>query len=353
MRERRAALSAALAAVGVLMVGCGGSDPAPLVKSVYVTTAEPIAGGAQKSYTGVVEEAHEISLGFKTAGQLTRLHASEGDYVHQGQLLAELDDADYKLGVDAVQIQYDQLKDEVARTAQLYQEKGVSANDYEKAVAGLGQLGVQLKVNKNKLEYTKLYAPTDGYVRAVNFSPAEMVDAGTCVFKLLDISNLEVTADIPAADYQRRDNFISYEVLTPFDGTRMKMRLLGLTPKADGNQLFRLRLGFEGKVDSRVTAGMNVDVNIGERDTERGGHRVPMTALFEVGGKRGVWIVGVDSTVHRKEVDVLAMLGEGDVAVAGLADSLDVVRAGVHALQEGEKVRILPEPTATNIGGLL
>ena len=128
---------------------------------------------------GIVREAHTISLGFKTAGQIERICVKEGDYVRRGQLLAELDNADYRLGVEALQIQYDQLEDEVGRTKQLFDRKSISANDYEKAVAGLRQLGVQLQVNKNKLDYTKLYAPTDGYVQSVNFSPAEMVDAGS------------------------------------------------------------------------------------------------------------------------------------------------------------------------------
>ena len=140
------------------------------------------------NHSGIVREAHTISLGFKTAGQIERIHVREGDYVRQGQLLAELDDADYRLGVEALQIQYDQLEDEVERTKRLFDQKSVSVNDYEKAVAGLRQLGVQLQVNKNKLDYTKLYAPIDGYVQSVNFSPAEMVDAGTALFTLLDMS---------------------------------------------------------------------------------------------------------------------------------------------------------------------
>ena len=65
------------------------------------------------------------------------------------------------------------MTDEVARASRLYEKKSMSANDFEKASAGLRQLGVQLQVNKNKLAYTKLYAPADGYVSAVNFSPAE------------------------------------------------------------------------------------------------------------------------------------------------------------------------------------
>ena len=52
-----------------------------------------------KCYPGIVREAHTIGLGFKTAGQIERICVKEGDYVRRGQLLAELDAADFRLGV--------------------------------------------------------------------------------------------------------------------------------------------------------------------------------------------------------------------------------------------------------------
>ena len=37
----------------------------------------------------------------------------------------------------------------------------------------------------------------------------------------------------------------------------------------------------------------------------------------------------------------------------GLTGSEQIVRAGVGALQEGEKVRVIERPSKTNVGGLL
>ena len=143
-------------AAGTLCACGGASHENSILRSVALTEPVLLENTHAINHSGIVREAHTISLGFKTAGQIERIHVREGDYVRQGQLLAELDDADYRLGVEALQIQYEQLKDEVERTKQLFDQKSVSANDYEKAAAGLKQLGVQLQVNKNKLDYTKL-----------------------------------------------------------------------------------------------------------------------------------------------------------------------------------------------------
>lgn len=329
----------------------GGST----VHSVMVTTPEAMEGTVVKNYSGIVREAHTINLGFKTPGQIERILVAEGDYVHKGQLLAELDDADYRLGVEALQIQYDQLKDEVGRTEQLYRQKSISANDYEKATAGLRQLGVQLQANKNKLNYTKLYAPTDGYIQAVNFSPAEMVDAGTALFTLLDVSRMEVVADIPVAEYQQRDRFTRYFSRVAGSASELPMQLLSLTPKADGNQLYQLRLAFVGQPDKQLTAGMNVEVGIVMADTTATtGVVVPLCAVFRDGDTSCVWVLGADSTLVKQQVVLGGSDSRGRAVIReGLTGSEQIVRAGVNALQEGEKVRVIERSSKTNVGGLL
>lgn len=342
--------------VAGVLASCGESpQKGAAVHSVMLTTPVSMEGSVVKKHSGIVREAHTINLGFKTAGQIERIHVAEGDFVHKGQLLAELDDADYQLGVDALQIQYDQLKDEVARTEQLYRQKSISANDYEKATAGLRQLGVQLQANKNKLKYTKLYAPTDGYVQTVNFSPAEMVDAGTALLTLLDVSRMEVVADIPVDEYQQRDRFTRYFCRAAGSEGELPMQLLSLTPKADGNQLYQLRLSFVGQPAKQLTAGMNVEVGIVIADTAAAtGFVVPLCAVFRDGDTSCVWVLGADSTLVKQPVELDGMDAQGRAVIReGLTGSEEIVRAGVGALQEGEKVRVIERPSKTNVGGLL
>lgn len=186
------------------------------------------------TFPGVVKENDNISLGFKAAGEIKRVLVKEGDRVKAGQLLAELDAADYKLGVDALQIQYDQVSQEVERARRLFETKSMSKNDYDKAVAGLKQLGVQLQANKNKLSYTRLYAPVSGIVESVNYSRAEMVDAGTPVVQLMATGGMEVTCDIPVSAYDERDRFTGFYCRSAYLGDNpVPLRLVSLIPKAD------------------------------------------------------------------------------------------------------------------------
>ncbi len=343
--------------VGTLCSCGGASHESAETRSVVLTRPVSLESTHVLTHSGIVSEAHAISLGFKTGGQIERIHVQEGDYVRRGQLLAELDDADYRLGVEALQIQYDQLSDEVERTKRLFNQKSVSANDYEKAVAGLRQLGVQLQVNKNKLDYTKLYAPTEGYVQRVNFSPAEMVDAGTALFTLLDVSRMEVVADIPVGEYRQRERFTRFDCKVAGSEEVFPMRLLSFTPKADGNQLYRMRLLFTEQPGSRITAGMNAEIGIVVADTaSAAGFAVPLAAVFHDHERNRpcVWVFGADSTVSRRPVVLGGTDAEGRAVVTGgLTGDEQIVRAGVNVLQEGQRVRVISRPSKTNIGELL
>lgn len=338
------------------LCACGGSAPKDAeVCNVSLTRPIRLEQVSHRNYPGIVREAHTISLGFKTGGQIERIFVKEGDHVRKGQLLALLDDKDYRLGMEALQIQYDQLKDEVGRTRRLFDRKSVSANDYEKASAGLKQLGVQLQMEKNRLDYTRLYAPTDGYVQAVNFSPAEMVDAGTALFTLLDVSHMEVETDIPMDEYRQRNQFASYTCRMNGTEESFPMRLLSLTPKADGNQLYQLRLTFDGQPSGLLTAGLNVEVNISIVDSIAAEKlAVPLRAVFCDGGKPCVWVFRPDSTVRKRHVVLDSMDAEGRAVVTeGLSPDEQIVRAGVNALQDGQHVGVLEKPSETNVGGLL
>lgn len=344
-----------IAALALVCACSNGNEKRGFRRSVYLTQPVQVSGNRVKAYSGIVEAAHEINLGFKTAGQISKIHVKEGDYVHKGQLLAELDDADYCLAVEALQVQYDQLVNETKRTKQLFESKSVSANDYEKAIAGLKLLGVQLQTNKNKLKYTRLYAPTDGYIQAVNFSQSEMVDAGTSVFQIMDVSHFEVITDIPIGEYLQRKNFTDFYCRATDGEQKIPMKLLSITPKADGNQLYRLRLTFEEMPNMKLTAGMNIEIGIDIADNAASpGFALPFSAVFQKEGKAYVWVLCNDSTVMQRAVTLDQTEVAGHIRVTGgLTGNEQIIRSGGNVLQEGEKVRIIAHPSKTNVGGLL
>ena len=67
-----------------------------------------------------------------------------------------------------------------------------------------------------------------------------------------------------------------------------------------------------------------------------------------------MWVLGADSTLQRRAVVLDNTDTEGRAVVReGLDGGELIVRAGVSALEEGEKVRVVEAPSQTNVGGVL
>lgn len=339
--------------------GCANensSNGGQTVKNVKTVHPVRVENTAVKALPGVVKVSEEIKLGFKTAGQITRVHVKEGDYVREGSIIAELDKKDYLLQLEASQIQYNQLKTEVERLEELHKRKSVSGNDYEKARAGLDALSIQVKANENTIDYTVLRSPVSGYVQSVNFAKSEMVNAGTAIVTLIDVSTVKVETELPASLYLRQDDFIGYSCRTHLiSDEEIPLKFIGINRKSNSSQLHKMSFVPESP-KSGLAPGMNVEVAITINESEHSNgtvYTLPVKTVFSENGKTYVWIVE-NSAAKKREVKTGAIDSRGQLIIySGISEHDEVVKAGIRALNENDKVNIIPEPAKTNVGGLL
>lgn len=317
-------------------------------------------GEETKSFPGRVQESDQINVAFKMGGEIEKIYVRTGQRVAKGQLLAVVDSKDYELELRNYEIQYRQMKDEVARLKSLYDSRSVSQNDYEKAEAGLQRLEIAVEGSRRKVEYTKMYAPASGVITEVFYSVGELVDAGMAVFSLLAERELKVQFDLSAADYLQRGSFCEFACRPSFADTLFPMRIESITPKADNSQLYRTTLTFVQHADKRLTPGMTVSVEVkraeerGKMEEGRGGICLPISCVRQDGNENIVWIVDDNDMLRRRVVTLGKVVAGANVhIVSGLDGGERVVRAAASSLKDGEHVRVLPEPSATNVGNLL
>ena len=197
--------------------------------------------------------------------------------------------------------------------------------------------------------------PFDGYVQKRLFDPSTVVGAGMPVLTVVSAEAPEIEINIPGSEYVRRSEFDGFEAAFDFwPGKRIPLRLRSISPKANANQLYTLRLGVPADLRPLPSPGMNTMVTIVCRPSGAAQVAVPAVALFDDGDRTCVWICRGDSTVVSREVRVERLQTGGEAVVgAGLAAGERIVTSGVHRLREGEKVAPLPGVTKTNVGGLL
>ena len=165
----------------VLLASCSQrtqiTDSKPTVKIDTVLSA---GGQTALQFPGRVKAAQDISLSFRVSGTILRMYVNDGTYVRKGQLLAELDPADYQIQLDAAEAEYQSVKAEAERVMALYKENVTTPDANDKAMYGLKQITAKYNHAKDQLEYTRLYAPFSGYVQKRLFKTSAVIGFPSC-----------------------------------------------------------------------------------------------------------------------------------------------------------------------------
>lgn len=342
----------------ILLASCGHS--AKEVKDYQTVKIDTVISADEQTFLqfpGKVKAAQDISLAFRVSGTIERIHVKDGARVHKGQLLAELDPTDYQVQLNATEAEYQQVKAEAERVIALYKENGTTPNANDKAVYGLKQITAKYKHHQDQLAYTRLYAPFSGYVQKRLFEVHETVGAGMPVFSMISSGTPEVEINLPAAEYIRRDQFTRYHcTFDIYPEEVYSLNPVSITPKANANQLYTMRLQLVTDNRPLPSPGMNTMVTIYCDTDKTNTLSVPTSAILQKDGKSYVLVYqSADNTVHSQEISPLRLLNNGRslVSSAHLKPGDKIVSAGVHHIKDGDTVKPLPLTTKTNIGGLL
>lgn len=345
--------------IAATVCGCSRAKtyPEEAVQTVKADTARIYGEKPKAVFPGKIKAASDVNLSFRVAGPISGVYAVAGQLVRKGQTIAEIDPRDYAIQLAATEAEYQQISAEAGRVIELNEKGSATPNDRDRAVYGLRQITAKREAHQNALADTKLTAPFDGYVQKVFFAAGETVGAGMPVLAMIDAGRPEVEINIPSSEYIRRDRFESYACeVDIYPGLVFPLELIGITQKANMNQLYTVRLRMTGGAAQKPSPGMVTMVTIMHRPDESALVRIPYAALFETGtDAASVWIYDPDGrTVTARRVSPYKMLSDGTVIIAeGLAAGEIVVTAGVHSIGEGQKVKLLPPVSESNAGGLL
>src|SRR4051812_29048118 len=221
-----------LAAVVVVVVGFAtvqGLRPKP-PPPVDVTTAPAKKGTVTRTVTaaGHLQARETVKVSSNVTGDLLALNVQEGDRVHRGQVLGQIDKRLYetqvsqyrgtvasaKAQIDQIVVAIDQDKRDLARVKRLVDEKLASQSDLEKSqtqlktdegrlaaqkelvAQGLGQLDTALY----NLSRATLMAPIDGTILELSHKVGERIrgsDFSEDVVMLMGgLADMEVKAEV-------------------------------------------------------------------------------------------------------------------------------------------------------------
>jgi RND family efflux transporter MFP subunit len=355
----------ALSALGACS---SGTPPAEPTRSVRTITLAATTVGGEHEYAADVRARTESRLGFRVGGKLLSRSADLGDTVRAGQVLAQLDPGDLKLGQEAAQAalsaakaSYEFSEAEFKRFKELKDQGFISGWELERrenalsaARAQYEQARAQASVQGNQARYATLSADNSGVITGVDAEPGTVVAAGAPVVRLAHDGPRDVVFNVP------EDKVAELRALAGKAGA-LKVHLWndGQTPIAATVREVAAAADpatrtFVVKADvgrANVRLGQTASVKV-ELPRVAGQIKVPLTAVFEVKGEPAVWVVDrANMTVKQQAVRVGGAEGNDVVLAGGLSPGDTIVVAGVHVLTPGQKVRFYAERVNTASNG--
>ncbi len=352
--KTRTLLGIFLLAALMLTTGCG-KEKATSTETRRVLTQIVTGNNAATvtTYPGRTQASEEANVAFRVAGTLLRVTVKEGDRVRRGQVIARMDDRDYRVQLTAAEAEFTQVKAEAERVMALFADSVGTANNYDKARYGLEQITQKLQHCRDQVEDCVLRAPFDGYVQSVLRESHETVGAGMPIVSLIGDGQTEIVINIPASESLRRDQFASFSArFDVLPGEQFPLQLLSIARQANVNQLYEVRLGLQGH-HPQITPGMSTMVQLSYQNEDAKTILIPISAIRHSDDASSVFVYA-DGKVRKTGVTLGHVHNNGTVEVlAGLKTGDQIVISGVNMLNDGEAVRPTAQPSKTNVGGLL
>ncbi|RWA69445.1 efflux RND transporter periplasmic adaptor subunit [Mesorhizobium sp.] len=364
LRRRLVAGSIAVLACGAAVVWHGArseasnaTPAAPETKLVKAIAVAPTNNADARVAIGEIKPRRESDLGFRVSGKLVERIAEIGSMVRKGEVLARIDDQDYRnrlasaeADVAAAQAVLVEASAAETRISALLAKGFTTRANHDATLKNLRSAEAKLKsatiafaMAKDQLGYTELHAEFDGIVTATGAEAGQSVNVGQMVVRVADPQSRDAVFSIAEAAFanapdRKRPPQVTVSLLSNPAITAIGT-IREIAPMADAaTRTFQVKVSLENAPDE-----MRFGASVAGR-AEMGGTPVvvlPGGALFDKDGKPAVWVVTASSAVELKPVTVARYETDRVVVSEGLAKGDRVVTAGVNRLREHEKVRIV------------
>lgn len=352
----RASLVVWSSVLSVLATGCGSKEEAaPEPRPVRTLVVADSSGNESTTYTGEIRSRYETELSFQVGGKLINRAVDVGANVKKGMVLAQIDETDQRLGVDAARssvnaarAELDRALSDEARYRDLL-ERGLTTRaaylaqqtTVKTSQSRLDQTTADMKLRQQQLAYTTLRSDQDGVVTRTMAEVGSVVAAGQRVLSVARESELEAVFDVPDSriDEIRGTSAVQIAMLSS-PGAPYPGQVREISPSADPQtRTYQVKTSIP-VTPASMRLGMSVIVTVPRASTGPS-ISLPATAIFQKGRDPAVWVVKADQTLELRPVVVDRYESERAFIKEGLHSGDRVVTAGVHRLAAGEKIRLL------------
>jgi membrane fusion protein (multidrug efflux system) len=292
--------------------------------------------------SGILEPLRTVGVNAQMSGALLSVNVEEGNYVREGQMLAQIDARELEAQVRSAQASLELAESTAKRSDTLWKQHIVTAQEYERDRAALASAQASLEQLRTRLGYATIKSPIAGVVTEKRLEAGDIVSPQTRLFSVADVSTLVSRVMVSELEVPYIQAGAAVDVtVDALGGARVPGRIRRVFPTADSlTRLVPVEVALTGSALSQIKPGFTI------RSTFRLGSRsgavlIPTRAVMGPAGARTVVIVRQGKS-ERRIVRVGPDIDGTTEVLEGLSVGDTVIVAGQALLRDGSAVRIVP-----------
>ncbi|WP_444944077.1 efflux RND transporter periplasmic adaptor subunit [Microbulbifer sp. ZKSA006] len=364
-----------LCLIAVLLVSgaCDRQPPEKMPTPVKVFIAHSQTAAASFLYSAVVNPYTQVDVAFRTEGYVraiptraalgqTRL-LQGGDYVKRHEVLAKIDDEQYRdrvaeaaANVSKAEAERRKADLDYQRASALFSSASITAPEYDSAreeyeIARAAVVGTKAHLDRaeEELRDTVLRSPLSGIILQRNIEVGSLVHGQTVGYVVADITRVKVVFSVP-------DLVLSYVPLGSVVSLRteslpeqvFKGMVTEVSPMADSRtRVFAITVTVDNP-QAHLRVGMIASLALDKIPAPVNRVIIPLSCLVALPGKPegfAVFVLVRDGETLRakiRQVHPGQVLGNDIAILQGLNEGERVVSTGAAQLRDGQAIIVVP-----------
>ncbi|WP_163340207.1 efflux RND transporter periplasmic adaptor subunit [Desulfopila sp. IMCC35008] len=309
---------------------------------VNVVTLELVPGVItdRLNLPGSIEPWTDLTLLAKISGTIEEVFIQEGDRVQKGDVIARIEEADYRIAIDRAKAAYNLAKADFDRDKSIYTKGMIPTADLESRKTGMQTAKADLE--KAELQYSrcKITAPMDGVIERLDAKVGLQLSVGDPIARILEIDRLKGVIGIPESDVSAIRTLDAVDItIQALDDMMLTAKKHFLSP-APGSiaRLYDLELEIDN-LSGKIMPGMFIRADIVKR-TVKDAIAIPFYSVISRNNEQFVFIEK-DGIAEKRDIS-LGIMEQWMVEIPeGLKEGERLIVEGHRDIESGQQVRVV------------
>jgi len=315
------------------------STEKPPVNAITLTLS-PTTITDRINLPGYIEPWTRLKLMARLNGTITEVLANEGDRVKKGDILALIEDDDFRIAVDRAEAAYNLAKADYQRDKSIYDKGVIPTATLDANRTNLQKARADYENAKLQLSRTKVTAPMNGIIRRMDAKVGLQLSVGDPIAEILDTDHMKGVIGIPESDVTavRRLDTVGLTIQALGDKT-ITGRKYFLSPSPETTaRLYNLELEIDNS-DGQVLDGMFIRADVIKKQV----NEALVVPFYSVISRNDEQYVFIDQQgVAKKRKVGLGIMEKWMVQViAGLEAGDRVLVEGHRDVEDNQKINVI------------